>query len=100
MNTRVYQFEFTPLVDITEAEATLQLAIIAAEGLFGEAQVRMTVSYHAVPAHRVIHVDGGSESGDAVVRIFTSLLTCEFGPDEFTVRRVASPICECMEVAA
>jgi hypothetical protein len=94
MNTAVFRFTFAPGVDLTEAEATLQLSILAAEGLFGEARVRMEVSYHADAPRSVIVVDGSTPSGDAVVRIFTSFLTREFGPEGFSVRRIPAPRAE------
>lgn len=90
-HTSVFRFSFAPAVDLVEAEATLTLAILAAEGLFGESRVRTEVTYYADAPRSSIAVDGSTESGAAVVRIYISLLTREFGADAFTVRRMASP---------
>lgn len=90
MHTSVYRFAFSRGVDLAEAEATLHLAILAAEGLFGEARVRMEVAYHADAPRSVIVVDGHTPAGDAVVRIFTTFVTREFGADAFSVRRLAA----------
>lgn len=100
MNTAVFRFTFARGVEISEAEDTLQLAILAAEGLFGEARVRMEVSYHADAPRSVIVVDGATPSGDAVVRIFTSFLIREFGPEGFSVRRVPAPHAQAAAVHA
>lgn len=91
MNTAVFRFSFAPGVDMTEVEATLQLAILASEGLFGEARVRMEVSYHADVPRSIIVVDGCTAPGDAAVRIFAAFLTREFGADAFTVRAIPTP---------
>jgi hypothetical protein len=91
MNTAVFRFSFARRIELAEAEATLHLAILAAEGLFGEARVRMEVSYHADVPRSAILIDGHTQAGDAVVRIFTAFLMREFGADGFSVRRVASP---------
>jgi len=92
LKTNVYCFTFAPGVDLTEAEATLHLAILACEGLFGEARVRMEVSYCIDPPRSALTVDGCTPAGDAAVLIFAAFLTQEFGPDGFTVGRlVAAP---------
>jgi len=41
MGTQAYRYRFREDVDILDTEVTLHLAIIAAEGLYGEARVRM-----------------------------------------------------------
>ncbi|MCC5786911.1 MAG: hypothetical protein JJU33_09440 [Phycisphaerales bacterium] len=106
MMTDVFRFRFASSAALAEAEATLHLSILAAEGLFGEARVRTDVSYHADPPRGVLLVDGGSPCGAAVVRIFTAFLIKEFGADGFTVRRMpcatpkGSPAREARGVAA
>lgn len=92
MSDTVFRFSFRSGVDLTEVEATLHLAIVAAEGLFGEARVRMEVSYHVDAPHSVILIDGRTGAGDAVVRVFTAFITREFGEDSFQVRRTGEPI--------
>lgn len=88
MQSTVLRFTFDSRIDLSDAEATLHLAILAAEGLYGEARVRMDVAYFADRSHRVIHLDTGSQSGDAVARIFTIFAAREFGDHAFAVRRV------------
>jgi len=88
MLTDVFRFRFASPAALAEAEATLHLSILAAEGLFGEARTRTDVSYHADTPRGVLLVDGGSPCGAAVVRIFTAFLIKEFGADGFAVRRM------------
>ena len=89
MRTDVYRFTFARAIDLVEAESSLQLAILATEGLLGEACVRMETSYHVDAPRCAVLVDGGTTAGNAVVRIFTAFITREFGADAFSVRRVA-----------
>ena len=96
---RVLQFEFDPLIEIADAEATLHVAIVAVEGLLGEARIRTDLTYHADPVHRFIQIDGSGEVGDAVIRALVSLLTREFGAGSFAVRRVAADEAQTNEVA-
>ncbi len=100
MNQSVFRFEFEKQADLTEVEATLQLAILAAQGLFGEACVRTEVAYHLDTDKRVVLLDGRTTSGEAVVRIFTAFITREFGDDAFHVRRTSQPITPQPEPAA
>jgi len=90
MSDTVFRFSFRSGVDLTEVEATLHLAILAGEGLFGEARVRMEVTYLLDAAQRVVLLDGRTSAGDAVVRIFTSFITREFGEDSFVASRCRS----------
>lgn len=90
MSVDVFRFQFAPDVPLDEAEQTLVLATFAAEGLFGQARVRLDVGYHVDEPRRVLIVDGTTETGLAVVRLFTGLLIREFGDEAFRVSRVCS----------
>lgn len=87
MHTQVYQFTFAPEVDVAEAERTLQLAAMAAEGLFGQARVRMELTYSVDLAGRTICVDAQTAPGEAVVRILAGFYAREFGSAAFTIHR-------------
>ena len=100
MNTAVYRFTFEHTVPLSESEQTLHLAILAAEGLFGESLVRMDLTYHIDEPRRVLLVDGSTEVGAAVIRIFTALLLREIGRHRFTVRRVPNAVAHSREAAA
>ncbi|MCK4873630.1 MAG: hypothetical protein KAS72_12985 [Phycisphaerales bacterium] len=90
MRSDIYRYIFNETVPVEEAEATLHLAILAAESLFGESRVRMDASYTIDESSRVCVIDGSSEVGRSICRIFTGYLIREFGADGFTVRRVAA----------
>jgi hypothetical protein len=83
-----YRYRFKEGLDLRDAEDTLLLAVLAAEGLFGQARVRLEAAYATDKSIHAIVVDAGGEVGRAVNGIFTSLITREFGPDSFDVRRV------------
>jgi len=88
MITEAYRYRFRENVDLAEAEDTLLLAVLAVEGLFGEAQVRLDLGFAADEAIGVIVVDASTEVGQAVNSIFTAYLLREFGRLSFHVRRV------------
>lgn len=88
MTANVFRFGFVPAVPLTEAELTLHLVIYAAEGLHGEARVRLEVSYQLDRSANAIIVDGETEVGATLVKVFTQLLIRQFGEDGFHVRRV------------
>src|SRR5688572_2600702 len=88
MTSGIYRFEFTEDVDLEEAEKTLHLAILAAEGIFGPAWVRLDAGYQRDTGRRTIVVDGRTSVGEVVVSVFTSFLTREFGEMAFRVGRV------------
>lgn len=90
MTVDVFRFSFSSDVPLDEAEMTLQLATFAVEGLFGTAQVRLDVAYHLDRERHAILVDGTTEVGAAVVRVFLGFLVREFGEDAFQVDRVGS----------
>jgi hypothetical protein len=92
MTSNVFRFQFDNDVPLVEAEMSLHLSIYAVEGLFGQAHVRLEASYYLDEPHRVIIVDGTSDVGSAVVRVFTNLLLREFGEDSFRVRRVGASL--------
>jgi predicted Zn-dependent protease len=87
MGSDTYRFEIRDHVNLDDVELTLAMAVIAAEGLFGGPQVRLSVSYHRIHEERAIVVQAGTEVAEAVVRMFVSFLTRQFGGESFTVRR-------------
>jgi hypothetical protein len=88
MQPKVYRYVLDESVPMNEAEATLQLAILAAESLFGESTVRLNAAYTIDEQRRVCVVDAGNEVGRSICQIFTGYLAREFGADTFTVRAV------------
>jgi len=88
MSVGVFRFTFSSDVPLDEAEATLQLATFAVEGLFGTARVRLDFAYHIDTDHRMVVVDGLKEVGAMVVQVFAGLLLREVGEDAFQVERL------------
>jgi len=84
--TRVTRWKFRDAVDLHDAEETLLLSILAAEGLFGEARLRMDLGYVVDESINVVAVDTSTQVGYAVAAIFTAFVNREFGPESFDVR--------------
>lgn len=85
MHTTTYHYRFNDATELDEAESTLHLAILAAEGLFSEALLRVSFSYHRDDAGHSLLINGGDEISETVVRIFTSFAIKEFGSTAFTI---------------
>lgn len=100
MATDVFRFQFAAETPLEEAELTLQLAIFAAEGLFGAARVRLEFGYHVDTSRHAILTDGTTEVGAAVVRVFTGLMLREFGEESFRVEHLNSTPTPPQSVAA
>ena len=83
-----FRFEFRSTVPLAEAEQSLQLALYAVEGLFGQASVRLDAGYRVDQTRNAIVVDARTEVGAAVARVYAGLLIREFGDQAFHVRRV------------
>lgn len=85
-----YRYSFTRRVPLREAIESLYLAIFAAEGVHGRAQVRLDAGYAFDEKARTLAVDAGTPVGKTVSQVFTSLLTRQFGEEAFTVEHVAA----------
>lgn len=101
MSAEVYRYKFAPTVPFEEAESSLVLAIMAAESLHGQTQVRLDAA-HAVDADkRSCVIDASTPVGRDLNRLFIGFIGREFGQDSFDVERVASvPAHEPQEIAA
>lgn len=85
MSSRIYRFTFPPEIPFEEAQSSFLVARIAAEGIFGQARLRLDLSYEVDPTARSIVADAENEVGGAIAEIFASLLIREFGADAFQV---------------
>ena len=92
METNAYRYRFSEDIDIQDAEDTLRLALVAAEGIFGRTRIRMDAWYAVDETINVIIVDASTLVGMTVNLIFTAFITVEFGSGEFDVRQVG--LCE------
>ena len=90
----IYRFQFQRHVPLARAEATLMLALVAAEALHGQPNVRLSVCYLFGKEKHACVIDGDNAIARQIVLIFTQFLIHEFGESAFQIRR------ECHETAA
>ena len=90
MTNEAYRYEFNEEVPIEEAEASLVLAIFAAESLHGEATVRLDVAHHFDVEKRACVIDAGTSAGKDLNRLFVGFLRREFGANGFSVERITA----------
>lgn len=88
--TRRYRYQFRRDIDLRDVEDTLLLARLAAEGVFGEARVRMDSTFRIDRDARTVTMDAVGAVGRIVNAIFTVYAIKEFGRTAFTVRRLAA----------
>jgi hypothetical protein len=88
MPTEIHRYTFDSAIAFEDVEASLLLAIFAAESLHGESEVRLDAA-HAVDAdQRSCVIDASTQVGRDINRLFTGFVLREFGPDSFRVQRV------------
>ena len=90
--TQAYRYQFRQGVELRDAEDTLLLALLAAEGVFGEARVRMDGGYSPDRDARTLTVDATTAVGQFANAVFMAYILKEFGRDAFTVRRLAGEV--------
>lgn len=83
---KIVRFEFDGIVPLAEAELTLDLARYSAEGLVGQARVRLDVVQRLDSDGHAIVVEGEGEAFESVVRVYAALLIREFGETAFRAR--------------
>ncbi|MCG3134575.1 MAG: hypothetical protein HMLKMBBP_01889 [Planctomycetes bacterium] len=88
MTRTIYRFTFDPKVALDDVEASLLLAVFAAEGLHGAARVRMDASYLLAAKRRVCVIDASTRVGRAITTIFTSFVLRSFGAESVRVERI------------
>ena len=91
MNRDVYRYRFSRETPMGEVRDSLHLAIFAAEGLHGRAQVRLDAGFLVDEQQHACVVDAATPAGRTVAQVFTGLLARQFGEDAFTVERVVEP---------
>ena len=83
-----YSFKFLSGRALRDAEKTLLLAMVAAEGLHGEVRVRLDVPYIVDKDLNTITVGTSTVVGEDIASIFTAFLIKELGQNKFLVRRL------------
>ncbi len=88
MSSEIYCYCFASTVPLEDVEASLLLAVMSAESLHGEAQVRLDAAHQLDPAKRACVIDAGTPVGRDINRLFIGFVRREFGEDAFSVERV------------
>ena len=88
MVTQTYRYRIAPTVPFSEVEESLLLAIVAGECLHGSSRARLETSYCTDQETRACVLDASTEVGMDIARIFTGLITKEFGEDAFKIEKV------------
>lgn len=101
MNAEVYRYKFAPAISFAEIESSLVLAIMAAESLHGEAQVRLDAAHTVDADQRACVIDASTPVGRDLNRLFMGFVNREFGQDACDVEHVDTvPAKKSEEVAA
>ena len=88
----VYRIAFRDSIDMERVEQVLLLAILAVGCLHGAAAVRLDAGYAIDPHERTVAIDGTTEIGRAVTRIFAGFCIHEFGDDAFGIDRAGGAV--------
>ena len=87
MARQLYRYTFSDGVAAGELEETLLLAVVTVECLHGESRVRLDCHYCLGTAGACV-IDASNEVGCDLNRIFTGLITREFGQGSFQVESI------------
>lgn len=86
-NRTTYRYTFKKRVSIDEVQDTLILSIIGAECLHGRNRIRLEGRWLLDKQRRTCMIDGSTQVGEDIARLFTGYLSREFGEKSFDVRR-------------
>lgn len=83
---QVCRFKFNKNIEREVIEWHVAQSILASEGVFGQAKVRLNAAYLA--SDNKVVIDVSSPVGEHIAEVFTWRMTKEFGEDSFTVERI------------
>ena len=83
-----YRFQFKDDVLAREIEDALFWAVFNAESVFGKAKVRLDASFYLDRRKKVCVIQRGTEVGEHIAKLLTSLAGKKFGEEAFKVERV------------
>jgi len=89
MLSNLYRYEFVESIPIEEIEATLILALAAAENLHGASQVRLDAEHAFDAVLRVCVINAATAVGRDLNKLFAGFLAREFGAAAFHVERLS-----------
>lgn len=91
MTGEIYRFKFQDSITFSDVRDSLFVAIYAAEGLHGKAQVLLEAGIWLDEKRHSCVVDAGTVAGQSIAKVFMGLLQRQFGDDGFEVDRVTEP---------
>ena len=83
-----YRYKFDPSIPFEDIEASLLLAMLSAESIHGESQVRLDASHVIDAEAHACVIDANTAVGRDLNRLFTGFIRREFGEGLFRVKRV------------
>ena len=83
----VYHYRFAEGLPLQEVEDSLMLAAMAAEGLHGRTRLRLEARFELLPRDRSCRIEASTAVGHDLARIFTGLLSQQFGEEGFSVEK-------------
>lgn len=87
-----YRYDFRAGISIEDIEASMVLALVAAEALHGETAVQLAGCHAINRDERSCIVDAETPAGRDLNRLFAGFLLREFGPTSFDVRRTDAQV--------
>jgi hypothetical protein len=90
----IYHYVFSDGVSFEDVEASLLLAVMAAECLHGAEQARLDISHFLDHERRCCVIDAATRVGRDLNRFFVGFLRREFGDDAFQVRHAETGMTE------
>lgn len=79
-------FNFAPAVQMSEVAATLELATIAMESLFGPQRLCLESAYLLDPSNHRVVINVNGEAGRSFVLVFLAFVRHEFGNTAVTIK--------------
>ena len=86
--TECYRYTFDELVPAEDIEAAYLLAVLSAESIHGETQVKLDEAHIFEPATRTCTVDASTDVGRDINRLFTGYVRREFEEGLFRIKRM------------
>ena len=91
MNREVYRYTFDDSIPMDDVESSLLLAILSVESLHGESQAHLDVRHLMDTEQRACVIDGSTQAGSDLNRLFVGYLRREFGTEVFQVKHMTEP---------
>lgn len=83
-------YRFTVLIPSSKGflDSLLRLALAETEVVFGRAKVKLETAYEVASKGPVCTIEGGTECGEHLAKLFTGFLLKKFGEQGFRVDRL------------